>query len=630
MKKYSKLIITSILALTFTFTSATNVNAVVSNNVATTKVIQPRAVGDTIAATFPDANLATAVATVLARTYPGTDVNTVLTSQMVTGLTYLNASSKSVSDLSGVEVFTNLTSLNVDKNNISVIPDSISSLTKLTTFSGRLNNISVIPDSFTTLSNLTELNLHGNNISVIPDSIGGLRKLTKIALSSNKLTTLPASFGSLTNLLEVDFSYNQITEIPDCIFNLTKLKALDISVNKLTSVPDRIGELVNLDTLELQYNRIASIPDSVGNLTKLEVVFLSENQLTSLPTTISSWTKVYFFEVGDNLLPTNYVDLIKTFGWTEAPYKIPQRKLVVKNSVTPYEITDLTQINNIDLYSVVEMNTADVVFDLSINPLLSLKIDKYTDDTGTEVDLSTYIVNGIVQKNGPVYAQVRAEGTGLYPNNSDNALTANKLQFNFTRIEFDLSFDLNGVEATIIPVQKLVEDEVSKVVDNPISLTHDFNGWNTKADGTGIEWILGTNKMSNAAIKLYAQWTPKQFYVTYDLDGGSIATDNPFAYTYGIGIPQFSVPTKAGFTFGGWADIDDNNNIISNISNTQTGNFRLKAIWTDSNLIIEPGTKLPGNENKLPNTGIDMNVLGIVSLLLISSTCVYRVFKYNK
>lgn len=676
MKKYSIIIIISILVLTFTFTNITNVNAIVTNKTTTTKVVQPRAVGDTIALTFPDVNLANAIATELAKTYPGTDINTVLTLPMAQSIKVLSLGNKDIADITGIDVFTNLeslylstnnltsvpdsigtltklkvlnlynnklsavpasitnlinlTDLNIERNSITSIPVDIGNLTKLIKFNASRNKITVIPSSLTNLTNLTELILYQNNITVIPDSIGNLTKLIKFSINTNKINSIPNSFGNLINLTDIDFSYNEMTEIPDFIFNLTKLKGLDFSVNRLTSVPDRIGELVNLTTLELQYNKISTIPDSVGNLTKLQYVFLSENQLSNLPTTISSWTKVKYLEVGDNMLPDNYVTIINGLGWENDIYGISQRKIVVKDGITPYDITDLTQIDDIDLHSLVEMNSYYLVSDVSVSPSLNLSLEKYTDDTGAEVDLSTYIVNGIVQKNGPVYGQIRAESTGLFENNSNNSLTENKLQFNFRRIEFDLSFDLNGVDATAIPVQKLIENEVSKVVVDPAAIGYTFKGWNTKADGTGVTWTLGTNTMSNTAVTLYAQWDANQYTITYDLDGGSITTTNPATYTFGVGIQQFNIPTKAGYTFAGWMNTTTGDQNITSISTTQTGNLTLKATWTDSNLIIEPGTKLPGNENKLPSTGSDINMLGIITLLLISSTCVYCRFKYIK
>ena len=49
-----------------------------------------------------------------------------------------------------------------------------------------------------------------------------------------------------------------------------------------------------------------------------------------------------------------------------------------------------------------------------------------------------------------------------------------------------------------------------------------------------------------------AKWTATDYAITYDLDGGSVATANPT--TYNVETPTFTLnnPTKAGYTFIGW------------------------------------------------------------------------------
>ena len=48
--------------------------------------------------------------------------------------------------------------------------------------------------------NLTELLLHNNQLTSVPDSILNLTNLTYLSLGSNRLTSIPESIGNLTNL----------------------------------------------------------------------------------------------------------------------------------------------------------------------------------------------------------------------------------------------------------------------------------------------------------------------------------------------------------------------------------------------------------------------------------------------
>ena len=82
-----------------------------------------------------------------------------------------------------------------------------------------------------------------------------------------------------------------------------------------------------------------------------------------------------------------------------------------------------------------------------------LILENYVDENNVAVNINEYIQNGIVQKTGTVYAQVRAMGTGLFPNNNDRAITIDKIQLNF-EASYTLSFDLNG--ATGIPPVSLL------------------------------------------------------------------------------------------------------------------------------------------------------------------------------
>lgn len=74
---------------------------------------------------------------------------------------------------------------------------------------------------------------------------------------------------------------------------------------------------------------------------------------------------------------------------------------------------------------------------------------------------------------------------------------------------------------------------------------HYFNGWNTKADGTGTSY---TNKQSvknltttnGATITLYAQWVPYKLDVYYNANGGSINSDTYYLSSNDIYVKSSS------------------------------------------------------------------------------------------
>ena len=57
-------------------------------------------------------------------------------------------------------------------------------------------------------------------------------------------------------------------------------------------------------------------------------------------------------------------------------------------------------------------------------------------------------------------------------------------------------------------------------------LTNTFDSWNTKSDGSGTSYSAGGTYSTNAALTLYAQWSPESYTVTFDSNGGSGTMDN--------------------------------------------------------------------------------------------------------
>ena len=146
-------------------------------------------VGDTIAQTFPDPNMAQAIANNIA----SGNVNTVITSSMVSGYQtrVLDLSDSNITDITGISVF---------------------------------------GDS------LVQLYLHNNQITTLSAEIGDLGPLQLIGINNNSLTTFPDSIGNLYGLHYLYAENNQITNLPDTILNLN-LRNFTLANNNLIDLP---------------------------------------------------------------------------------------------------------------------------------------------------------------------------------------------------------------------------------------------------------------------------------------------------------------------------------------------------------------------------------------------------------
>ncbi|NDD58587.1 MAG: hypothetical protein EBZ47_04935 [Chlamydiae bacterium] len=136
------------------------------------------------------------------------------------------------------------------------------------------------------LNSLTALNVSRNQLTSLPESIETLTSLTYLDVSSNRLTSLPASIERLSSLIYLHAYDNQLPSLPASIERLTSLTELYVSNNQLTSLPASIGMLTSLTELYVSGNQLTSLPASIGTLTSLTQLKVSYNQLTSLPESI--------------------------------------------------------------------------------------------------------------------------------------------------------------------------------------------------------------------------------------------------------------------------------------------------------------------------------------------------------
>ena len=99
------------------------------------------------------------------------------------------------------------------------------------------------------------------------------------------------------------------------------------------------------------------------------------------------------------------------------------------------------------------------------------------------------------------------------------------------------------------------------------------------ANGTPIEG--NTYEMTDADVSITASVAPITYSITYDLAGGSVATNNPATYT--VETPTFTLnnPTRTGYMFAGWTQAEgDTPQSTVTIETGSTGNRTYTAHWT--------------------------------------------------
>jgi Leucine-rich repeat (LRR) protein len=167
-----------------------------------------------------DANLVLALQDIVPAAMIGDQLNT--ESPVVTATYSLDVGGHGITNLYGIQFFTNLTYLECKNNGLITLPELPATLIELYCNSNQLTALPKLPES------LTVLDCSSNEITSLPKLPSSLKNLTCFR---NKITILPELPKTITDL--VIYS-NRITCLPILSTNIT---AIDISKNPITCVP---------------------------------------------------------------------------------------------------------------------------------------------------------------------------------------------------------------------------------------------------------------------------------------------------------------------------------------------------------------------------------------------------------
>lgn len=292
---------------------------------------------------FKDENFYACITDSLGKT---SDVN--LTDDELASIDELICKSKDIIDVSGIEKLSNLTKLDLEKNNIENIDLSNNvSLIDVALSANKLSNIDVSKNTnlvkfYVSSNQLTSLDLSNNdNIERMDISlnkissidISNLNNLKSVALSANRISSLNVNTNVLleslyassnllssiditnnNNLINIDLADNSLSSID--VKDKTNLKYLKLSKNKLTSIDIKSNTL--LEELTISGNKLTSI--DLSNNTNLKELYISSNNLDNLD--ISKLSKLAHLNAAfnnfDNLVidnPTNIIDLVVEADW---------------------------------------------------------------------------------------------------------------------------------------------------------------------------------------------------------------------------------------------------------------------------------------------------------------------------
>ncbi len=160
--------------------------------------------------------------------------------------------------------------------------------------------------------------------------------------------------------------------------------------------------------------------------------------------------------------------------------------------------------------------------------------------------------------------------------------------------------------------------EKGEAIAEPTTPTYtgwQFNYWYKQGTpDTSYDFSQIIPETSPATITLVAKWSPKTYRVNYDVNEGTISGDTYFTKTYGTAYTTtLKIPTRTGYTFGGWFVDDDtflNNYHPENddIYVEGTTSYDIHAKWIGKTYTIRydanGGTVSPSTFDKVYGTAI--------------------------
>ncbi|PWI31444.1 T9SS C-terminal target domain-containing protein [Flavobacteriaceae bacterium LYZ1037] len=301
--------------------------------------------------TIPDTNFKNALIS------QGVDTNGDGEIQITEAETQINLAvyNAEISDLTGIEAFTNLQQFSCPYNEITTLNVSNNiALTHLQVFGNQLTNLDISSNS-----NLYLLNCMDNQISSL--DLSNNLNLEQITLDNNLITNLNLTNNTL--IRSVDARNNQINSIS---FNPNNaITHLTLPDNEITSID--LSYLNTLKYLDLDNNYLTNI--SLNNTSSLESLSIVNNQLENID--ISSNSQLWYLDCSNNDLTS--LNLSNNLELNYAKFQNNQINNLVCGSSSLWEMDcSNNQLTNIDVSGL----TSLFDFNFSNNPELTTIIFK--------------------------------------------------------------------------------------------------------------------------------------------------------------------------------------------------------------------------------------------------------------
>ncbi|GAB6451474.1 NEAT domain-containing protein [Bacillus cereus] len=388
------------------------------------------------------------------------NLNTPITKEdllKVKSLIVVEAKSKGIKNVSGLEYMTNLENLTLEEVKLENI-QFISNLRELKSLSityGELENIGPLAE----LEHIENLSLRNNKISDL-SPLSQMQKIKMLDLNSNYIKDITSLF-TVTSLRTLTLANNQISNANLAgIEQLKNVKKLSLSNNGLTNI-EQITPMKKIADLDLSKNELKNI-EPLSSLSTVQSLNLEENYISDI-TPLSQLTGLYDLKLGSN------------------------------------EIRDVRPVQELGKRMYVDIQRQKVFLDeVSVDEEIKIPIYNLKGETLQNIDFKSEeatLNNGFIKWNSP--------GEKIYEFNLDTNSAGNKIRFNGKVIQTIVE---KQKESKNVILDKKLQQHINKKnlgrenLDTPIS-KEDLLQIRTleilKEKGKEIKDITGLEYMTN-------------------------------------------------------------------------------------------------------------------------------------
>lgn len=151
----------------------------------------------------------------------------------------------------------------------------------------------------------------------------------------------------------------------------------------------------------------------------------------------------------------------------------------------------------------------------------------------------------------------------------------------WTANTYTLTFNANG--GSVAETSRQVTcDNAYGALPTPARSGYTFQGWFTAASG-GTQ-VSASTKMGAGNTTIYAHWTPMQYALTFNANGGSVSESVRYI-SYNSAYGTLPVPTRTNATFLGWFTAASGGTQVSASTIMGTSNVTVYAHWRVSTTI---------------------------------------------